>query len=330
MSFGRLQKPCPAGESQFLVLEERVELIVQPDDGVKPLVAAVESAQKSLDLIIFRFDLKPLEKAIQAAVARGVAVRALIAHTNSGGEKRLRQLEQRLLESGASVSRTGDDLVRYHGKLLIVDRCELHVYGFNYTSIDVKGRSMGLICRQRRCVQEAVRLFEADAQRQEFEPTSNALVVSPENAREQLATFIKRARRQLVIWDPKVSDPQMIRLLEQRQRAGVEIRIIGRVSKRGNCLRAQKPCGRLHVRAMVRDCDTAFVGSQSLRGLELDGRREVGLIAKDPKVVKGLLEVFATDWSKTDLGQKELKAAEKSEKEKDREKLADQMEYSPV
>jgi hypothetical protein len=36
------------------------------------------------------------------------------------------------------------------------------------------------------------------------------------------------------------------------------------------------PTHRLHVRAMARDGDAAFVGSQSLRALELDGRREVG------------------------------------------------------
>ncbi len=35
---------------------------------------------------------------------------------------------------------------------------------------------------------------------------------------------------------------------------------------------------RLHVRAIIRDGAAAFVGSQSLRKLELDGRREVGLI----------------------------------------------------
>ena len=33
---------------------------------------------------------------------------------------------------------------------------------------------------------------------------------------------------------------------------------------------------RLHVRAIVRDRKAAFVGSQSLRKLELDKRREVG------------------------------------------------------
>ena len=292
-----------------------MELIVQPADGIQPIISALERARKSLDLIIFRFDLKPVEKALEAAVKRGVNVRALIAHTNSGGEKRLRQLEMRMLTAGVSVSRTADDLVRYHGKLMIVDREELYVLGFNYTGLDLKSRSFGVVTRDRRFVQEAVRLFDADALRQEFEPAIDGIVVSPENAREQLATFIKRARKQLVIWDPKISDPQMIRLIHQRVKAGVDVRIIGKIAKRGGDLRAQKSPGRLHVRAMVRDGDATFIGSQSLRALELDGRREVGIIAKDPKVVKQMLDLFEADWARTDLGQKEIKIAVKAEKE---------------
>jgi phosphatidylserine/phosphatidylglycerophosphate/cardiolipin synthase-like enzyme len=217
-----------------------------------------------------------------------------------------------MLESGVMVSRTADDLVRYHGKMMIIDREALHVYGFNYTRLDLKSRSFGVITRDRKSVQEALRLFEADAHKQEFEPALDGFVVSPENAREQLATFIKRAKKQLAIWDPQVADPQMIRLLNQRAKAGVDVRIIGKVAKRGGDLRVQKMAGaRLHVRAIVRDCDTAFVGSQSLRALELDARREIGLMIKDPKVVKGILEVFEADWVKTELGQKELKNHEK-------------------
>ena len=103
-----------------------MELIVQPADGTKPILGAIEKAETTLDIVIFRFDVKSLEKAIEAAVKRGVAVRALIAHTNSGGEKRLRQLELRMLDAGVTVSRTADDLARYHGKLMIVDfgQCE--------------------------------------------------------------------------------------------------------------------------------------------------------------------------------------------------------------
>jgi cardiolipin synthase A/B len=217
-----------------------------------------------------------------------------------------------MLEAGATVSRTAGDLVRYHGKMMIIDREELYVNGFNFTARDLASRSFGLVTRERKIVLEALRLFEADAQREDFKPAGEGFVVSPENAREELATFIKRAKKQLAIWDPKVTDTQMLRLLTQQHKAGVDIRIIGKVGKLGGDLRVQKMPGlRLHVRAMIRDGETAFVGSQSLRNLELDARREVGLITSDPKVVKGLLEVFEADWVKTDLGKKELKVHEK-------------------
>ena len=292
-----------------------LDLIVQPTDGLKPIVDAINSAKKTLDLIIFRLDLKEVEKAAEAAVARGVNVRALIAHTHKGPDKRLRQIEMRMLEKGVTVSRSGDDLVRYHGKLLVKDREELHVYGFNYTALDIKSRSFGLVTRERRIVTEALRLFEADTARQDYEPLADGLVVSPENAREQLATFIKRTKKSLAIYDPKLSDTQMIRLLNLRAKAGVDIRIIGKLGKRGGDLRVQKmPAGRLHVRAMVRDGDTVFVGSQSLRSLELDGRREVGLIVRDPDVVKRIQGVFEEDWAKTELGKKEQKQFEKDQK----------------
>jgi cardiolipin synthase len=288
-----------------------LELIVQPTDGSKPILGAIERAKTTLDIAIFRFDLKPVEKAIEAAVKRGVSVRALIAHTNSGGEKRLRQLEQRMLDAGVTVTRTPDDLARYHGKMLIVDREELHVYGFNYTGLDLKSRSLGVVVREKRFVQEALRLFESDVQRQEFEPNFDGVVVSPESAREQLAAFIKRSKKSLVIWDPKLTDPQMIRLLSQRAKTGVDIRVIGKVAKRAGALRVQRPPSRLHVRAAVRDGSEAFVGSQSLRALELDGRREVGILSRDPKVVKGIADLFEADWAKTEMGQKEIKVIEK-------------------
>jgi len=230
-----------------------------------------------------------------------------------------------MLEKGILVARTGDAFVRYHGKLMIVDREELHVYGFNFTTLDLKSRSFGIVTRDRKAVTEAVRLFEADTLRQEYEPQEDgAFVVSPENAREILATFIKRARKQLLIYDPKVTDLQMIRLISQRIKAGVDVRIIGKVSRRAENMRVQKAPGlRLHVRAMVRDGETAFVGSQSLRSMELDARREVGLIVKEPKTVKRLLETFEGDWAKTDLAAKEAKVAKKEVKKE--EKLKDEV-----
>jgi len=217
-----------------------------------------------------------------------------------------------MLDFGVTVTRTPDDLARYHGKMMIVDRQELHVYGFNYTGLDLKSRSLGVVVRERRFVQEALRLFESDVQRQDFEPNFDGIVVSPENAREQLATFIKRAKKSLVIWDPKLTDPQMLRLLTQRAKSGVDIRVIGKVARRaGSTIRVQKSPLRLHVRAAVRDGSEAFAGSQSLRALELDGRREVGILIREPKIVKTIADLFEADWAKTEMGQKEIKVIEK-------------------
>lgn len=64
-----------------------MKLIVQPDDGVTPLVTAIKQAKKSIDAVIFRFDRADVEKGLATAVAKGVVVRTLIAHTNTGREK---------------------------------------------------------------------------------------------------------------------------------------------------------------------------------------------------------------------------------------------------
>ena len=201
-----------------------MKLIIQPDAGVAPVVTAIKQAKKSVDVTIFRLDRNEITRALEAAVGRGVNVRALIAHTHSGSDKVLRKLELRLLAAGVTVSRTADDLVRYHGKMMIIDERVLHVYGFNFTRLDIaKSRSLGVITKNRKLVQEALKLFKADDTRQTYMPGSDRFVVSPENARERLARFISGARKQLLIYDPQVSDDAMLRLIKQRIKAGVDV-----------------------------------------------------------------------------------------------------------
>ena len=294
-----------------------MKLIIQPDDGLIPLLKAVRRARKTIDIVIFRFDRPELEKALEAAVTRGVVVRALIAHTNRGGEKSLRRLELRLLDAGVTVARTADDLPRYHGKLLIVDDV-LYVFGFNYTKIDIeKSRSFGIMTRDKRLVKEACSLFEADRTRQPYSPNHDRFVVSPETSRELLTAFIRQAKKQLLIYDVQVSDNLIHRVLLDRIRAGVEVRVIGKMEKISSGVECRKLLDlRLHVRAIVRDGNACFLGSQSLRKLELDGRREVGLIITDSRIAKKVQAVFEADWAQTAPASKSGKEKEK-EKEKD-------------
>jgi len=274
-----------------------VKLIVEPADGVAPLLAAIKRAKKSVEIAIFRFDRKDIEIALMAAAARGVRVTALIAFTNRGGEPGLRKLELRFLEAGIIVARTADDLVRYHGKYILIDRRVLYVLSFNFTRLDIDhSRGFGLVTSAQSCLKEAAKLFKADCTRTKYVSKTDAFVVSPANSRRALGTFLKGARTQLLIYDPKISDKEMLRILQERAKAGVEIQVIGQVSGQPSFEARKLATTRLHTRTIIRDRRQAFVGSQSLRTAELDSRREVGLIVQDPKAVRTLLDTFEADW----------------------------------
>jgi len=285
----------------------RVKLIVQPEDGIAPLINGIDNAKKSVEIAIFRFDRKEVEHALENAVKRGAFVHALIADTNRSSEKNLRKLEMRLLAKGVTVARTSDDLVRYHGKMMIVDRKELYVLAFNFTHLDIDhSRSFGIVTKNRRLVQEAIKLFEADTTRQPYVSRCSKFLVSPVNAREQLSVFLKGAKQELLVYDSKIGDRAMIRLLEERARVGAKIRIVGRITSRNSRLDVRKlQQMRLHTRTIIRDRHHVFLGSQSLRELELDARREIGVILRDSRIVNAMVRIFEDDWNSTEASKVE-------------------------
>jgi phosphatidylserine/phosphatidylglycerophosphate/cardiolipin synthase-like enzyme len=276
-----------------------LELHIQPDDGIAPLLKAIEKAKKSIQILIFRFDRAEAERALVEAARRGVAVTALIAFTNRGEERNLRKLESRLLAGGVTVARTSDDLARYHGKMMIVDGKYLHLQAFNLTHLDINlSRSFAVVVKKSKVVEEAIKLFDCDVKRQPYTAGSRELVVSPVNSRKELLAFFKKAKKQLLLYEMKISDPEFLKLLESKRAEGVEVRIIGRVSRKNRTLDVRPLTKmRLHARCFLRDGQEGFLGSQSLRPLELEARREIGVIFSHAAIVKRIAKVFEDDWS---------------------------------
>lgn len=276
-----------------------MKLYVQPEAGLEPILSAISRAKKSIQILIFRLDRPEIEKALVEAVERGVAVQALVAYTNRGGDKVLRRFEMRALERGITVTRTADDLVRYHGKMMIVDEKELLLLAFNFTHLDISlSRSFAISTTDKALVDEAVKLFECDSKRKPYTAGNDDFVVSPVNAREQLTAFIKGAKKQLLMYEMKISDDDFVKLLNEKISEGVDVRVVGSTSNKGSTLPARKLPTRLHARAIIRDGKAVFLGSQSLRKLELEARREIGIIVRDPKIAKQMIEVFDGDWSR--------------------------------
>jgi hypothetical protein len=185
---------------------------------------------------------------------------------------------------------------------MIIDRRELFVLAFNFTRLDIENtRSFGLVTRDRKVVQEAIRLFEADAKRQAYKPELGTFVVSPVNARKQLAAFLRGAKKELLIYDPEIGDTEMVHILQERLKAGVDIKIIGKLAHAKLEVPVRKLSRmRLHTRTIIRDGLYGFIGSQSLRETELDTRREVGVIFRDRKITGAIRDTFPEDWKVTE------------------------------
>src|SRR5207244_825122 len=149
--------------------------------------------------------------------------------------------------------------------------------------------------------------FDCDTKRTEFKTHSKHFIVSPVNARQQLTAFLKAAKKELLIYDLKITDRAMVRILEERIRSGVHVRILGGSASNKKLPLRKLHRLRLHTRCIARDGKELFIGSQSLRKLELDARREIGAIVRSGKLVSAFTAVFEDDW----------KAAEKKEDEID-------------
>jgi cardiolipin synthase A/B len=170
-----------------------------------------------------------------------------------------------------------------------------------------------LITRNPKLVSEAGKLFEADIKRQGYAPGNPKFLVSPVNARKELTKFIKGTKKELLIYDPKISDRSMLRILEEKKKSGVHVRVIGWVT--GNRLPAcELKRMRLHTRTIIRDRTQAFIGSQSLRQLELDARREIGIILRDGPAIKSLARTFEEDWAASAADLEEKHPAQRKQK----------------
>ena len=275
-----------------------MQVIIQPRDGIEPFLEGIRSAEERIEIILYRLDRLEIEQELVAAAARGVHVHALITYTNKEGLKEIRKMEKRLIEWGVNVTRTAEDLVRYHSKMMIIDRQKLYLLTFNFTFLDIHhSRSFGVITNKPSLIAEAVRLFEADVDGQSNRVEAEHFVISPLNSRRRLSEFIEGAKKQLLIYDGKLSDSRMIKLLESQANAGVEIKVIGAVSRTALGVEVREmPLIRLHAQAIIRDGSEVFFGSQSLRKVELDQRREVGLITNEPAAVKSFMVIFEMDW----------------------------------
>ncbi|MCM8613747.1 phospholipase D-like domain-containing protein [Accumulibacter sp.] len=282
----------------------KISLIVQPGDSFFPIVRAIDRAERSINLTVFRMDDPIIQRALIEARQRGVHIRVLISSSARGWEERNRRLLKDATEAGIDTREPAGDSrrARYHYKVMTVDETEAFVFTFNPTRDNLHyARDFGVEVYSPSIAAEINRLFDADWADQPFNPDQDSpLLVSPFNSRRKMETLLAGARSSIHIADAKLSDPAMLRLLMKKARSGIQVRVLGDETQRralppGVEFQAV-PRYRLHAKCSIVDGVTAVIGSMNLRTESLDRRRELSIMVDDAELLQGLNAVFAGDW----------------------------------
>jgi phosphatidylserine/phosphatidylglycerophosphate/cardiolipin synthase-like enzyme len=292
-------------------------LIVEPDDGLGPVLDFIESAETTLRIKQFTFNEEQLLDAVIARQKVGVDVRVMLNCTKSGGERANDETFALLEEEGVSVAWANPAFYVTHEKSMVADSRAAMVATFNLAiKYFTRTRDFGVVTTDPAQVAQIIEVFEADWAQREWVPTTNAgLLWSNSNSRLVMAQFIDTAQTRLDIQHPKFVDAVILDRIIAAADRGVKVHVLcgGRhgisdsdvldtfASLRtfhyfGVKVHKQKNL-RAHAKLVIVDRSRALLGSMNIDRSAFDLRRELGIMTDDPTVVERLQTTFDADWS---------------------------------
>lgn len=291
-------------------------LIVQPDDGVGPVVELIDRATRTLRVKQFTLTDPDCLAAIERAHGRGVDVRVMLNPHRSSGDRANDESHAALKKAHVAVEWTNPSFAVTHEKSIVVDDRVALIATFNLcTKYFTETRDYGVVTTDPHEVKEIITGFEADWRRQAFEPPEDSsLLWSANNARLRMAWFIDTAKHELLIQHPKFVDATIVERIAAARHRGVKVDLLcgGKhgisdwdvldtfaslrlLDRAGVKVRRQKHL-KLHAKLLLVDEKRALVGSMNIDRSAFDLRRELGVITEDAHVVKGLRKVYDADW----------------------------------
>lgn len=291
-------------------------LVVEPDDGREPVLEFIESARESLLIKQFTFTEPSLVEATIGRRRAGVEVRVMLNAARSGGDRANDETYRQLEAAGIDVQWASPKFYVTHEKSIVVDNRAAMIATYNlmikYFTLT---RDYGIITYDPNHVAQVVEVFDADWEHLDIEPAETAgLLWSNSNSRYQMARFIDRAEKTLLVQHPKYVDAVILDRIAAAAARGVKVKVLCG-GKHGisdwdildtfSSLRTLRRIGvkvhkqknlRLHAKLIIVDDREALIGSMNIDRSAFDLRRELGVITDDPAVIGRLRDVFDVDW----------------------------------
>lgn len=291
-------------------------LIVLPDDSARPILDAIGSARKSLRIKMFLFSDPMLLNAVIAAHLRGVKVQVMLNPARRGGEPENEATRAVLEKAGIEVAESNPAFALTHEKSMVVDDEIALVKSLNWEPRNLtETRDYAIVTAHRHEVGEIVDCFDADWNRQEFNPGDKAhLIWCPINGRRRLCEFIDEAKHTLFLQNERYQDEVVIEHLVRAASRGVKMHLMVRpphtlkkdkLVEGVSGLRILNDLGvkvhtlkhlKLHAKMLLADGIAGVVGSINFAPGSFDGRRELAIESHDADVVERLHRIAHHDW----------------------------------
>jgi cardiolipin synthase A/B len=291
-------------------------LIVLPDDSARPIVDAIHAAEKSIRVKMFVFSDPELLKAIIAAHHRGVKVQIMLNPARRDGKEENQESRQLLRKAGIDVIDSNPAFDLTHEKSMVIDDKTAFVKSLNWDTKNLtETRDYAVVTDHAQEVKEILACFEADWERQHFDPEPNShLIWCKGNGRERIAHFIDEAKHSLWLQNERYQDPIIIEHLVRANRRGVKVHVMARPPHKlkkekliegVGGLRIMDDVGikvhklkhlKLHAKMLLADGLKAIVGSINLTPGSFDSRRELAIEVHEDEVVDRLHDIVHQDW----------------------------------
>jgi cardiolipin synthase len=291
-------------------------IFVMPDDTGKPIIDAINGAKKSLRIKMFIFTDPDLIKTVIAAKERGVKIDIMLNPSRRNGKDENNESRKMLEAAGIEVKDSNPDFVITHEKSMVIDDETAFVQSLNWETRNFnESRDYALLTTHKHEVDEIIAGFEADLNRNDFNPGYNAhLIWCRGNGRERIARMIDGAKHTLFVQNERYQDSVIIEHLVRAAMRGIKVHIMAKpphslkkeklVEGVGG-LRIMDDVGikihklkglKLHGKMILADNARAIIGSINLAPGSFDDRRELSIEVHDDDIIKRLHKIARHDW----------------------------------
>ena len=289
-------------------------LVTEPDEGTKPVISLIDSATKSVDLVMYSLNDTAVEQSLVDAKDKGIAVRVLLDAGYQGKPSSANTVSYQYLSShGVNVKWTPSYFTLTHQKTLIVDDVKALIMTFN---LDAKyytnDRDFGVLDVDIADVQAIENTFDADWRGQKIAlQNGDDLVWSP-GSENELISLIESAQKSILVYNEEMKDSKISAALEAAAKRGVTVQVIMTMSSEwmeafqelwgtgvhiGTYANTKKAAYYIHAKMILVDKKVVFLGSENFSQASLLSNRELGIILSEPQIVSALASLFGSDWT---------------------------------